>query len=97
MTNMVPYCQGKWYHILLVNGTIFFSKKSLFQNQRGYDSISILAFSNFKKAIDACGAGLHVEVETRRYAPEHEVLGNTQNTQKKGDCMWVLETTEYTE
>ena len=25
---------------------------------------------------------LHVDLETRRYAPEHEVLGNTQNTQK---------------
>ena len=51
--------------------------------QEGYDSISILAFFNFKKAIDACGAGLHVEVETRRYAPEHEVLGNTQNDTEK--------------
>ena len=48
--NMVPYRLGIWYHILLVNGTIFFSNISLFQNQRGYDSISTLAFFNFKKA-----------------------------------------------
>ena len=28
---------------------------------------------------------LHVDLETRRYAPEHNVLGNTPNTSKK-DC-----------
>ena len=35
---------------------------------------------------------LHVDLETRRYAPEHEELGNTQNTQKvrfAQDCMCV--------
>ena len=45
---MVPYSVSKWYHILLVNGTIFFSNISLFQTQKGYDSISILAFSILK-------------------------------------------------
>ena len=42
--------------------------------------------------------GLHVDLETRRYAPEHEVLGNTQNTQKgryAQDCQCELETTKY--
>ena len=39
--------------------------------------------------------GLHVDLETRRYAPEHEVLGNTQNTQKKALHVWE-ETTKYT-
>ena len=34
-------------------------------------------------------------LETRRYAPEHEVLGNTQNTQKALP-VWDL-TTEHTE
>ena len=65
---MVPYCDRKWYHILLVNGTIFFSNMSLFQNQKGYDSISILTFFNFnislfrfedeKRALGAGNKGL---------------------------------------
>ncbi len=48
MENMVPYRQEKWYHILLVNGTIFFSNISLFQLEEGYDSFSILAFFVFQ-------------------------------------------------
>ena len=68
MKKMVPYSFSKWYHILLVNGTIFFSNISLFQNQKGYNSISILSFFNFnislfrfedeKRALGAGNKGL---------------------------------------
>ena len=45
---MIPYCDRKWYHIDWEYGTIFFGNISLFQTQKGYDSISILAFSILK-------------------------------------------------
>ena len=53
MENMVPFCQGIWYHFLMEYGTIFFLNISLFQKQNKPFSFSILAFFILKMAIGA--------------------------------------------
>ena len=49
MENMVPFCQGIWYHFLMEYGIIFFRNISLFQKQNKPFSFSILAFLILKK------------------------------------------------
>ena len=85
---MVPFSLSIWYHISNQYGTIFyrnmvpysFRVSPLLKMDKANMPFQNNPFSIAKRLWLFCMLGIKPE----GYAPEHNVLGNTQNTQKKG-------------